>query len=217
MVPAHCSWAARSYSKIDPCWSPGAAHCCRALFPARRLRFISLARENLIGASILKIAGQRRILVVAMLAIGGACCLAQSPSKDSAFALEQQGKYGDAEVAWRSIVRAKPGDAEAYAHLGFLEARQERYKQAVPLYRKALALNPAMPGLRLNLGLALFKGGDLKQAIQTFVPGLKGEPASSPDEQRVTALLGIAEYGVGQYAAAVPYLKTAAANDPQNL
>jgi tetratricopeptide (TPR) repeat protein len=85
------------------------------------------------------------------------------------------------------------------------------------LYRKALALNPAMPGLRLNLGLALFKGGELKEAIQTFLPLLKSAPPSSPEAQRLTALIGIAEYGVGAYAAAIPYLKTAAGNEPQNL
>ena len=137
--------------------------------------------------------------------------------RDAAFALEQQGKIAEAETAWRSILAAHPNNAEACAHLGFLEARQEHYKQAVPLYRKALALDPSMPGLRLNLGLALFKGGELKEAIQVFEPLLKSEPPSSPDAQRLTALIGIAEYGIGEYAAAVPYLKTAAANDPQNL
>jgi tetratricopeptide (TPR) repeat protein len=138
-------------------------------------------------------------------------------ARDSAFALEQQGKLEEAGTAWRSIAKAHPSDAEPYAHLGLLAARQERYKEAVPLYRKALTLNPAMPGLRLNLGLALFKDGELKEAIQTFLPILKQQPASSPEAQRVTALIGIAEYGVGQYADAIPYLKTASAGDSQNL
>jgi tetratricopeptide (TPR) repeat protein len=153
----------------------------------------------------------------ALIAFTGMLGAAQSNPRDTAFALEQQGKYDQAETAWRELVKAQPADAEAYAHLGFLQARQEHYKEAVPLYRKALALDPAMPGLRLNLGLALFKAGALKEAIQEFLPILKQEPPASPQAQRVTALIGIAEYGVGQYAAAVPYLKTAATNDPQNL
>jgi tetratricopeptide (TPR) repeat protein len=73
-----------------------------------------------------------------------------------------------------------------------------------------------MSGLRLNLGLALFKAGDLKDAIQVFTPLLKSQPASSPDAMRLTALIGLAHYGLGEYAAAVPYLKTAASNEPQN-
>src|ERR1035438_6370289 len=85
--------------------------------------------------------------------------------RQTALALEQQGKNVEAEAAWRSYSKAHPSNPEPYAHLGLLEARQEHYKEAVPLYRKALALNPAIPGLQLNLGLALFKGGELKQAI----------------------------------------------------
>src|SRR6266702_7503205 len=163
-----------------------------------------------------------KLIVAMMLGICTFHCIGQSSKpasseRDAAFALEQQGKNSEAEVAWRAVLKTHPADSEAYAHLGFLEARQEHYKEAVPLYRKALALNPSMPGLRLNLGLALFKGGELKEAIQTFVPLLKSEPVSSPEAQRVIALLGIAEYGVGNNAQAVPYLKTAAANDPQNL
>jgi tetratricopeptide (TPR) repeat protein len=140
-----------------------------------------------------------------------------SNPRDTAFALEQQGSLPEAESAWRSILHTHPADAEAYAHLGFLAARQQHYTQAVPLYRKALAINPAMPGLRLNLGLALFKSGDLKGAILDFTPLLKSQPPSSPEAQRITALLGLAHYGVGDYAAAVPYLRAAAMNDPQNL
>lgn len=157
------------------------------------------------------------MLVIAAVSAAAQPASPSSSERDTAFMLEQQGKYEEAEAAWRSILTAHPMDAEACAHMGLLEARQEHYKQAVPLYRKALAIDPAMLGLRLNLGLALFKGGELKEAIQTFVSLLKSQPPSSPEAQRLTALIGIAEYGVGEFAAAVPFLKTAAANDPRNL
>jgi tetratricopeptide (TPR) repeat protein len=169
-----------------------------------------------------KPAVQRIFFLAILVALAGSAGSAQSPatssnSRDTAFALEQQGSYTEAEAAWHSILSSQPANAEAYAHLGFLEARQEHYKQAVPFYRKALALDAAMPGLRLNLGLALFKGGELNEAIQTFTPLLKSQPATSAEAQKVTALLGIAHYGLGEYAAARPYLKTAAANDASNL
>ncbi len=137
--------------------------------------------------------------------------------RQTAIALEQQGKNPEAEAAWRLCMKANPSNPEPYAHLGLLEARQEHYKEAVPLYRKALALNPAFPGLRLNLGLALFKGGELKQAIAEFKPLIKSQPPGSPEAERLTILLGMAHYGLGEYAAATPYLKQAAANDPRNL
>jgi tetratricopeptide (TPR) repeat protein len=155
-------------------------------------------------------------------AIVTACCIGQDAPKAAdqrqvAFSLEQQGKTDDAEAAWHVLLEAHPNDAEAYAHLGFLEAHQGHYKEAVRFYRKAIAINPAMPGLRLNLGLSLFKGGELKEAIATFEPLLKIEPKSSPDALRVTTLIGLAHYGLGEYAAAVPYLKQATAADPNNL
>lgn len=160
------------------------------------------------------------IVTLALLTVPvGAQTAAQA--RQQAIAFEQQSDFPDAETAWRSVVKADPTSAEAYAHLGLLEARQERYKQAVPLYRKALelspALNPSIPTLRLNLGLALFKGGELKQSLTEFERLLKGENPSSQLSLRLTMLVGMAHYGLGDYAAAVPPLQQAAARDPQNL
>jgi tetratricopeptide (TPR) repeat protein len=158
-----------------------------------------------------------------LLLILAACdCMGQTAApaeqqRQQAIVLEQQGRNAEAEAAWRAFVKAEPGSAEPYAHLGFLEARQERYIEAVPLYRKALVLDPTMPGLKMNLGLALFKSGALKEAIQIYTLLLKNEPASSPQALRLTTLIGIAHYGLGEYAASVPDLKAATTNDPKNL
>jgi tetratricopeptide (TPR) repeat protein len=154
--------------------------------------------------------------MVAAVSMGQATPLSES-QRQIALALEQQGKNVEAEAAWRVLLKAHPSNPEPYAHLGLLEARQEHYKDAVPLYRKAMALNPALPGLRMNLGLALFKGGELKQAILEFKPLLKNQPPSSPEGQRLNTLMGMAHYGLGEYVEAAPYLKQAAAHDAQNL
>ncbi len=137
--------------------------------------------------------------------------------RQTAIVSEQKGDNTAAETAWRALLKVHPADAEAYAHLGLLAAREERYTEAVPLYRKALALNPKLPGVRLDLGLSEFKSGDLKAAIQTFTPLLKSEPAASPEALRLTTLIGLAHYGLGEYAAAVPFMKAATEHDPQNL
>jgi tetratricopeptide (TPR) repeat protein len=156
-------------------------------------------------------------LAAAAAGAGGQAVTASNPQRQAALALEQQGKNAEAEEAWRAFLAAHPSNPEPYAHLGLLEARQEHYKKAVPLYRKALAMNPAVPGLRLNLGLALFKGGDLKEAIHEFSVLLASEPASSPEIQRLNMLIGMAHYGLAEYAEAVPYLKQAAAQNTQSL
>jgi tetratricopeptide (TPR) repeat protein len=169
-----------------------------------------------------KLFAQLKVIFAMTLAMTAAVSQSQTApvgedQSQMAFALEQQGNNAAAEAAWRNVLKVHPADAEAYAHLALLEAHQEHYTVAVPLYRKALALNPAMPGLRLDLGLSLFKSGALKDAIQTFLSLLKDEPPSSPEALRLTTLIGLAHYGLGQYAAAVPYLKQATAADPQNL
>lgn len=133
--------------------------------------------------------------------------------RQEALTLEQQGRNAEAEAAWRAYLKDHSGNAEPYAHLGLLEARQEHYKQAVPLYRKALAIGPDLPSLRLNLGLALFKGGELKASIPEFTTLLKRDPES----EQLNALIGMAHYGLAEYADAVPYLQMAAAHDARNL
>lgn len=162
------------------------------------------------------------LYVLWFLITPSANCLSQQSAqaeslRQNAFSFEQEGKVSEAEDAWRSILNVRPNDAEAFAHLGLLEARQEHYKEAVAFDRKALSLNPKFPNLRLNLGLSLFKAGDLRSAIQTFEPLLQGQPRSSPGAIRVETLIGLAHYGLGEYAAAVPYLKETTAGDPQNL
>ena len=137
--------------------------------------------------------------------------------RQQAAQLQQDGRVSEAEAAWRAVLAKHPADAEAYANLGILAARQEHFQEAVVDYRKALALNPSMPGVRLDLGLSLFKAGQLRAAVQTFEPLLKSETASSPEALRLKTLLGLAHYGLGEYAAAVPYLKEATAADSENL
>ena len=137
--------------------------------------------------------------------------------RQSALALEQRGKNQEAEGEWRAVLKAHPNNPEPLAHIGLLEARQQHYREAVPFYRKALAINPNIPGLRLNLGLALFKADELKEAVSEFKIARKSAPADSPDAQRMTILIGMAYYGLAEYVNAAPYLKEATDRDPNNL
>src|ERR1035437_7978161 len=157
------------------------------------------------------------IWLVLVMACWSQSARSQNDPGQAAILLEQQGKTTEAEAAWSALSKAHPTNPDPFAHLGLLAARQEQYTEAIAFYRKAMALNPAMPGLRLNLGLALFKDGQYKQAIQTFTPLLKAESPSSPETLRLAVLVGMSHYGLGEYAAAAPYLKQAADHDSQNL
>jgi tetratricopeptide (TPR) repeat protein len=156
-------------------------------------------------------------IVVLAAAMHGQGAAPPDGPREKALLLERQGKDAEAEEAWRAILKAHPSNPEPYAHLGLLEARQAHYKEAAADYRKALAIGPGIPALHLNLGLALFKDGDLKDAIQEFEPLLKQTPESSPDNLRLTILVGMAHYGLAEYSQAAPYLKSASDRDPDNL
>jgi tetratricopeptide (TPR) repeat protein len=134
-----------------------------------------------------------------------------------AILLQQAERNAEAESEWRIYLKAHPQSAEAYANLGLIEARLEHYKEAIPLYRKALALDPRMSGIRLNLGLACFKSGAMKEAVEAFTPLLKVYPADSPEYVRVATLIGMADYSLGDFVVAIPFLRTAANNDPSNI
>ena len=161
------------------------------------------------------------LCVALILAIAPAALLSQADSyaahRQEALVLEQAGKDNEAEAAWKALLPSQPNNPEPYAHLGLINARQQNFKDAVPLYRKALALNPNVPGLRLNLALALFKSGQMEAAIPEFEALLKSARPSSPEAERYSILLGMSHYGVAHYAEAVPLLQKAAVQDPQNL
>jgi tetratricopeptide (TPR) repeat protein len=87
-----------------------------------------------------------------------------SQSSNDAVALEQQGKFAEAAKAWRAVTESHPRDAAAFARLGVVLSKvvlskEEKYTAAAQAHKKALALNPKLPGVQLNLGLAEFKQG----------------------------------------------------------
>lgn len=162
------------------------------------------------------------ILIALLLATGASQGLGQSGGassqlRDTALALEREGKAAEAEADWKTILETSPQNPEACAQIGFLESQQQHYAEAVRYYRKAVAIDPSTPSLRMDLGLALFKAGELKDAAGVFVPLYHQAVPDSPEAQRLRLLIGLADYGSGAYAASVPYLRDAMARDPQDL
>ena len=157
---------------------------------------------------------QRSLTTIGIAAILlAACALGQSNPGQVAFSLEREGRLAEAEAAWSALAKQFPTNPEPLAHIGLIEARQQQYPQAIKYYRQAMALNPHMPGLQLNLGLAFFKANDYRQALAELAPLLKAKP----DDQQLTLLVGMSHYGLDQFAEASPLLKKASEQDPQNL
>lgn len=155
-------------------------------------------------------------LAVAALILLPIAALAQGATPAQAVALEQQGKLAQAAEAWRAVTMANPRDGAAFASLGVVLAKEQKYPEAAAAYRRALALNSKLPGLQLNLGLAEFKQGHFRAAITPLAAALAAERTSGPKQLQARTLLGLSYYGTERFAEAVKELRPAAAADPTN-
>src|SRR5450432_2474514 len=77
------------------------------------------------------------------------------------------------------------------ANLGVSLAKEGKYREAVQAYKRAAAIDPTLPNVNLNIGLAWFKLGDFRQAIAAF--------AKEKPNDRVSTLIGMSYFGLGQY------------------
>lgn len=72
-------------------------------------------------------------------------------------ALALQGRLAEAEVAFKEFLRLSPHVPEAPGRLGMLYVEQQRYGEAIPLLRAALAMEPRFAAVRVDLVRALRK------------------------------------------------------------
>jgi Flp pilus assembly protein TadD len=66
----------------------------------------------------------------------------------------------------------------AAAALGAYQMQRGNLTEAIQLWREALALNPAMTLVRVNLAKALVRTGNLNEAKATLEKALQFNPAS---------------------------------------
>ncbi|MBZ5545793.1 MAG: tetratricopeptide repeat protein, partial [Acidobacteriia bacterium] len=80
----------------------------------------------------------------------------------------QAGSYSEAEKGFREVLRLDPRSAAAYANLGVVYLRTNRFQDAVESFQEATRLAPNVAGLYLNLGLAYLNLGKYPEAIPPF-------------------------------------------------
>ena len=93
------------------------------------------------------------VAVLVLIALfAGPSIRAQSgnPSPADASAFEQQGRLAEAEQAWLTITRQNPNDAAAFASLGVVRSREQKYPEAAAAYRNGSnvknLMSPTTPG-----------------------------------------------------------------------
>jgi tetratricopeptide (TPR) repeat protein len=117
----------------------------------------------------------RTTIFLVLFSAGPSGTLAQSPAsrtvpaqtsssdpaaifREGQLALEKK-QHQRAEEAFRTVINLDPRSFPAYANLGVVYIREKKWDLALTMLHKAEKLNPAVAGIRLNIGLAEYRQG----------------------------------------------------------
>jgi tetratricopeptide (TPR) repeat protein len=141
-----------------------------------------------------------------------------------------------ARSGYENCLKDAPPTPERLSNLGMAYAGLNQFDRAIPIYRQALALKPDDATLHMNLGLALLKSGEVKDAAKQFSLSLltdggnlkalellafchlqmneielaasEVEPVhlAQPDDDSASLILGTCFLRLGRYKEAIPLL-----------
>src|SRR5437879_1744886 len=109
------------------------------------------------------------------------------------------------------IAEAKPNDALPHFELGFAYSGLRKNAEAIPEYRRAIALDPNLAPAQLNLGIALLDS-DPAAAVEAFASAAK----LMPGQARPIYLLGEALERSGKRSEAIEQYRAALALAPKD-
>ncbi len=148
------------------------------------------------------------VVSLSLLMVSG---LSGQPAADQLFEqavqLQQAGRWAEAEKAYRAHTKRFGPQPETLANLGAVLVRQERFPEAIGAYAQALQLAPGVLPIRINLGLAYFKSGQLAPAVEQFTAVLEKQAGHAQARQlRAMCLLELERYeeAARDYAALLP-------------
>lgn len=86
--------------------------------------------------------------------------------------------WRDDESLFKNILRYAPYSEKPYLVLGQLYISKGDFDQAIALFRKGLAANPAGAALYTNLGIALERKSDLVSAVEAYKQAIRFDPSA---------------------------------------
>src|SRR5216683_4133354 len=90
--------------------------------------------------------------------------------------LENDGKWEDAESAYREILKIDPRSIAALNRLGAVEVRRGQFSAGIRYYKQALNVNPFEFATNLNLGIAFVKRQDYASAVPLLERAARASP-----------------------------------------
>ena len=91
--------------------------------------------------------------------------------------LAGEGRFAEAEEAFRQVLAIRPGNAHDHANLGGALARQGKLEQALAAYREAIRVEPGEPAAHNNLAMALAEQGRVDEAEAELAEAIRLDPA----------------------------------------
>lgn len=104
--------------------------------------------------------------------------LAEAHASDGHVRLFYDWDWRGAEASLTRAIELNPNYAEASHWLALCLAAQGRHEESLAAIRKALALDPRSPYIKLNLGYLLYLSRDYHRAIEVFKEGVEAHPES---------------------------------------
>lgn len=93
-----------------------------------------------------------------------------------AVAMHQEGRFDDAEVIYRMLLRDNPNDSHALHYMGLIALQQGRFADAVSLIAKAISIDRHIPPFHCNLGNAYNGLEQFDAAIAAYAEAVRLDP-----------------------------------------
>lgn len=111
-----------------------------------------------------------------------------------ALQLARSGRVGEAELAFRELLRRNPDCVEAHAFLATRAFMQRRFRDAATGYEKCVALRPGSAAFHFNLGTARDGLGDRAGAVEAYLNAYR----LNPQDSRIALFAGAALEAAGR-------------------
>ena len=84
--------------------------------------------------------------------------------------------WSSSEKFWLNIIHNAPEKARGYNNYGVAICEQGRFKEAIPVFEKAISMDDKYPDPFSNIAIAFASTGDLDKAIEATLKGVKIQP-----------------------------------------
>lgn len=131
---------------------------------------------------------------------------------DQSMAAEKIGRIREAERNLKKLIRLQPDYAQAYNALGYtLVEHSTRYREALPLLQKALALSPDDPFILDSMGWLQYKMGNIPSSLDYLRRAYQGRK-----DPEIAAHLAEVLWSQGRHDDAEKLLRSSLKDHPDN-